>query len=105
MITNYDPNIYWVEIDAEVTLMHWEYAYKITVNVGGNVKGWDLIESAAECAADKLWEEIQNGQGYFDMVAPDGSKLTIDGSSVQSEDELMEQIVSVQFLTQKAKKS
>lgn len=48
MMKNYDPNIMWGTHTIEVTLQQWEYKGKITTEIGGNCRGFSILESAKD---------------------------------------------------------
>ena len=57
MIENYDPNIYWSRHTYKVTLQCWEYVGSITCDMGGNLKGFEVMQAAIEGIADDLYEK------------------------------------------------
>lgn len=48
MMKNYDPNIKWGIHTVEITLQLWDYKGKITTEIGGNCKGFSILESAKD---------------------------------------------------------
>lgn len=57
MITNYDPNISWALHTFELTFMQWDYSLKMTVEVGGNCKGFNLFDGALSTAFDECYDD------------------------------------------------
>jgi hypothetical protein len=82
---------------AKVTFQ-WD-RYKLTkeVLVGGNCKGFSIIESAVDEAVDKLYEKFGEEDETFislDMVADDDSTCECE---FEDDDELKDAVVAVEL--------
>lgn len=96
MITKYDPNIYWSRQEVEITLMQWDYSAKFKVETGGNVQGWDIIESAVDQLHEMLLGE--NDIASVTLTNPAGGTLLCQDD--EEEDWVKKMIVSVVIVSQ-----
>lgn len=98
MITKYDPNIYWSRQEVEITLMQWDYSAKFKVETGGNVQGWDILESAVDQLHEILLEE--NDIANVTLTNPAGDTLFCQDDEEEEEDWVKKMIVSVVIVSQ-----
>ena len=84
-LQTYDPNITWARHTVELTFMQWDYSLKMTAEVGGNCRGYDLMDSAIDLAFDELYDEDEdNAVIYLRRPAEDGNgedelEVSLDG--------------------------
>lgn len=98
MIKHYNPNLYCHVCTYAITLMQWDYSHVIIIEVGGNVRGFDLIESAAEAIYDTL--EASDNCTVIELVNPKGEILICRDDEEEGEEWLKEMIVSIVLIKQ-----
>ena len=54
---NYDPNNCFGMHTVELTFQSWDYKLVVSQKVGGNCKGFTILEAALQAYGDKLYEE------------------------------------------------
>ncbi len=99
LIKKHDPNMYWHKCTYAITLMVWEYSKIFEVEVGGNVRGFDLLETAVGVLYSDL-ESDDDGRAYIELVDPDGNTLFCEDDEGKEEDWVKEMVVSVVLLKQ-----
>lgn len=105
MIECYDPNIQIGVHTIRLTFMQWGYAGHIAYEVGGNVRGADLLNADLLDYADtddvgRLTEndcqfEWLEAEEIYQMILtnPDGEQLQVEGEP----DEIKDMVVSIEF--------
>ena len=94
-LQTYDPNITWARHTVELTFMQWDYSLTVEVEVGGNCRGYDLLEGAINVAFGELYDDDEDDAVIvLRRPAEDGNRedtleVTIDGT-----DELKSHCVS-----------
>lgn len=58
VIGAYSPNICWGRQMVEVQLRQWDYAAEFIVAIGGNCRGFDVLEAAIGSLIDQLSEGL-----------------------------------------------
>ncbi len=89
----YDPNIRWANHTVEISLQQGDARGTVTVEVGGNCKGADILSSAVESlvdAIDELQERLDEEDAQVEIVlrkcAADGSDGSDGGTVIVSPD-------------------
>lgn len=76
-LPTYDPNIRWAVHTVEITYQAWDYTTTAQVTVKGNCRGMDILKSAVDNHADRLFKE----QGdYPTLVLTRPGKPDADGT-------------------------
>lgn len=70
-LESYDPNIYKAVHVVEMTLQQWEYKGVLRFEVRGNVKGWDVLDSAPW-----HWLEENDWPDSVTLVDAEGNELS-----------------------------
>jgi hypothetical protein len=99
LVKKHDPNMYWYKCTYAITLMMWDYSKTFEVEVGGNVLGFDLLETAVDALYDDL-EVDDDGRIVVELENPDGETLICQDDEGQEESWLKEMVVSVVLVKQ-----
>lgn len=96
MIKNYSPNIRWGKQHVELTLMQWDYKKVITVDVGGNCTGFDVIE----CAVTSLYDDLADKSDVAQIILhrDNGDTLEVSDEEMRAEEWLKAMLVSTQIV-------
>ncbi|MBB6578980.1 hypothetical protein HNP33_003085 [Comamonas odontotermitis] len=102
MIENYDPNIRWGRHTYRVTLQKWNYVGAIDCEMGGNMRGFKVIEAAVSSLADDL-HEARGENPTVTLVDPTGEeKLHCQPDGENIEDWLYAMVVGVELIKHEA---
>lgn len=71
----YDPNDRWGTHTVELHLMMWEQEARVTTTIGGNCRGFSILEDALERYADQLYDE-QGEQPTIILTSKQGDEET-----------------------------
>lgn len=106
-VLNYDPNILESVHVIEVTLCMWDYTAAFRYEVGGNCRGFDVLDDPAESLMD-AWQRAHDRGEKIDGVTVVDDDLTVvtlrnpDGDTLEceiwDERELAEMIVAVRIV-------
>jgi hypothetical protein len=99
LIKKHDPNMYWHKCTYAITLMQWDYSKIFEVEVGGNVRGFDLLETAVEVLYGDL-EVDDDDRLVIELKNPDGETLLCQDDEDREEDWIKEMVVSVVLVKQ-----
>lgn len=100
MIPEYNPNIKWGKQHVEIVLKQWDYSKTITVSVGGNCTGFDVLEAAAGRIYDDLPKRYYGDEEYAYVVLEraDGGTLECNDEEGRDEDWIKDMIVSARIV-------
>jgi hypothetical protein len=73
LIASNNPNSEWGKAVIEVTLKQWAYEKTFTLHVGGNCKGFDILEAAV----DMIYDHILDTEDDASVVLTDGKGDTL----------------------------
>ena len=99
LIKKHDPNLYWHKCTYAITLMMWDYSKTFEVEVGGNVRGFDLLETAVDALHDDL-EPDDDGMLFVELENPNGETLICQDDEGKEDSWLREMVVSVVLVKQ-----
>lgn len=104
---NYNPNVYRGIHKVKVTLQQWEYTGSIVFEMGGNCKGFSIINGALDSIYDEQLvqnncnfkffdEEDDEGNDWFkcELINQNGEILEIEDET----DDLEKYIVAVEII-------
>lgn len=99
-VMNYDPNLCYsgrmAKQTVRLTFGVWEYRATMDVQIGGNCRGWTVIDTAVDAAFEKL-----PGGDYPRIVLTkaDGSELECSDDEDRCEDWLKDMLISAEILS------
>ena len=73
MIENYDPNIRWSRHTYRVTLQSWDCVGTLECDMGGNMRGFEVMKAAVAELADNLYEQ-QGANPTIILTNPSGEE-------------------------------
>ncbi len=86
---DYDPNLTssgrMANQTVELTFQMWEYTKTMTISVGGNCTGLDVIE----CAIGNIEDELGGDSGEIILTNSDGDELSVELWDCKLEDILV----------------
>lgn len=94
VITKHDPNIYYQSCTVTATLMTWDYVGYFTAEVGGNVKGFDHLENAADYIYDKLADAAEEDHYSIVLTNPEGETVEVE---IDDADDIKKLMVAVEL--------
>lgn len=96
MIEEYSPNICWGKQTVEITLKQWRYAATFKVEIGGNCRGFEVLETAIGTLFEGLYDP-SNPTDVARVVLKDSNGDTLLCSDDEDEGEawLKPMVVSV----------
>ena len=103
-IMDYDPNLTYSGKMADQTVRlvfgQWKYRAEMTVVVGGNCRGLDVIKTAVSSAHEKLEYTTYRGNDYAKIMLTDseGNSLECEDEEFDCEDWLGEMLLSAEII-------
>ena len=98
---NYDPNLTMcgrmAVQEVRLKLQMWHYTAEMTVEVGGNCKGFDVMEAAVENAYEKLRGDAE--WATVTLTAENGDTLECEDEEDREEDWLKRMTVGVEIIS------
>ncbi len=99
IVAEYSPNIAWGKQHVEVTVKQWAYSATHIVRIGGNCRGFDVMESAVSQVCDLAREGVPEGcPPRLILKAPNGDTLECDDDDDRGEEWIKDMTVSVQIV-------
>lgn len=99
-VMNYDPNLVLCGRMAlqrvRLVFGQWQYRAEMTIEVGGNCTGLDVIDAAVSNAFDQLLED--DGQARISMFKAD-DELICDDDEDRGEDWLKGMLIAAEILS------
>jgi hypothetical protein len=99
VVAEYSPNTEWGKQHVEVTLKQWAYSATHVVQIGGNCRGFDVLEAAIGRVYDLACEDVPDGYApRLTLTAPHGGTLLCEDDEDGGEDWIKEMAVSVRIV-------
>jgi hypothetical protein len=93
---NYDPNMVssgrMAKQDVTLTFQQWEYSADVSITVGGNCTGFDVIDAAVCRLYDRISKDGERA-AKLKLVSADGASLTCEDEEEIGEDWLKRMLV------------
>ena len=97
---NYNPNYMWGTHTVKITLQQWNYKGELIVEIGGNCKGFSILESSKdsinkeETYNSNCKFQIEDNWFYCILKAEDGDELDVEDEL----DNLEDYIVKIEII-------
>ena len=99
VIAEYSPDIEWGEQHVEIVLKQWAYSVTHTVKIGGNCRGFSVLDAAVRRLYDALAGEVDDGEpARVVLTSADGDTLLCEDDDEREEDWLKDMAVSARVV-------
>jgi hypothetical protein len=96
---NYDPNITWAKQRVKLTYTQWDATLNVEVEIGGNCKGFCVLEAAVDRHYEQLVESVDpETTPSITLREPNGDTLVCEDEEDQQEDWLKDLCVAAEIV-------
>lgn len=96
LIENNNPNNRWGKSVVEIILKQWRYEKAFTIHVGGNCRGFDVLDAAVGMVYDHIMDTTDNAA--VTLIDPEGKTLLCEDDEERGDDWIKGMVASIRIV-------